>query len=77
MGTIKVKAIQILEKEYLDLLERHEILKALERFGVDNWEGYNIAMDYLEKKLRKVTNNFAQYILNEPFLVLLYSKIIK
>lgn len=30
MGTIKVTTVQILESEYLDLLERHKILKSFE-----------------------------------------------
>lgn len=50
LGTIKVTTVQILESEYLDLLERHEILKALEHFGVNKWEDYNEAMNYLKER---------------------------
>lgn len=34
--------------KYLELKEDQEILRALQAVGVDNWEGYEMALDYLE-----------------------------
>lgn len=39
--------ITISEKEYKQLLEDSKKLLALEHTGVDNWEGYDIALDLL------------------------------
>ena len=41
------KEITISEKEYESLLEDRNKLYALEGAGVDNWEGYGDAMQYL------------------------------
>jgi len=43
------KTITITEKEYRNLKEDSNFMRALERAGVDNWEGYEIAQDYLEE----------------------------
>ncbi len=49
MGMSYEKYVDIKEKDYLALLEDQRFLRALEAAGVDNWEGYGIAQDYLEK----------------------------
>lgn len=41
--------MKITNKEYIDLINDRNKLRALEAAGVDNWEGYDIAMDYLEE----------------------------
>ena len=40
--------IEITKKEYESLLKDSEWLRALEAAGVDNWEGYDIAIDYYD-----------------------------
>jgi hypothetical protein len=40
--------ITISKKEYESLLEDSEKLSALEAAGVDNWEGYDNAMEMME-----------------------------
>lgn len=40
--------IAVPESEYNKLLERDEFLRSLEEAGVDNWEGYDIAIDIRE-----------------------------
>ena len=51
--------ITITLKEYTQLEKDSETLRALEWTGVDNWEGWDIAMDLLEEwnKENKETNN--------------------
>lgn len=44
------ETITISKKEYNKLLETAKFMRALERAGVDNWEGYGIAQDYLEEE---------------------------
>jgi hypothetical protein len=39
--------ITITKKEYDELLEDRQWLRALEAAGLDNWEGYDIAQDYM------------------------------
>lgn len=39
-----------LKKEIRQLEERLELLDALEAAGVDNWEGYDEALEILEKR---------------------------
>jgi hypothetical protein len=41
--------ITIEESLYNDLLDRDNTLAALENAGVDNWEGFDIAMDALNE----------------------------
>jgi hypothetical protein len=41
--------ITITKEEYDTLKEDALFLRALERAGVDNWEGYDDALDILEK----------------------------
>lgn len=36
--------------EYQDLMERDRILTALENAGVDNWEGYDYAIESLNNE---------------------------
>lgn len=36
-------------ERYNELIESEKILEALQIAGVDNWDGYDIAMEYLEK----------------------------
>ena len=45
MDTQPTETITITKKEYKDLLDRDERLSALEAAGVDNWEGYDVAID--------------------------------
>lgn len=40
----KDENILISQKKYDELLKRSRKLNCLESFGVDNWEGYDIAM---------------------------------
>lgn len=41
----------LVEKErYEELLEAEKFLDALNAAGVDNWEGYEMAFDYLDGK---------------------------
>jgi hypothetical protein len=40
--------ITIPKKEYEELLEDQKMLDALKGAGVDNWEGYDDALDTLE-----------------------------
>ena len=41
--------ITITKKEYDELLERSNWLAALEAAGVDNWQGYDMAVDMFEQ----------------------------
>ena len=41
--------IHVDEDEYNELCRRERVLCALESAGVDNWEGYGIAMDCLHE----------------------------
>jgi len=47
------KMVKISKEEYKHLLEDSDTLSALEEAGVDNWEGYDDAMDIL----RDIRNN--------------------
>ena len=40
--------VTITQEEYDNLLRDSEILRALENAGVDNWEGYDFAMEEVE-----------------------------
>ncbi len=40
--------VTITKKEYEDLLKDQKILRALYGTGVDNWEGYDIALEDLD-----------------------------
>ena len=42
------ETITIKKTEYDDLIENSKKLEALEDCGVDNWEGYDEALEYLE-----------------------------
>lgn len=48
MDEIKEEVITITLKEYNQLLEDSKILRALEGAGVDNWDGYDYAMESLD-----------------------------
>lgn len=41
--------IEISEEEYLELLGQSQWLAALESTGVDNWPGYEFALEILEE----------------------------
>ena len=41
------KTITITVKEYESLLKDSSFMRALEQAGVDNWEGYDYAIDIL------------------------------
>lgn len=43
------ETVTISKEEYIELLDNSNLLKALQSAGVDNWEGYDIALDYLDK----------------------------
>lgn len=43
-----LKMIEISEKRYKELLQSEKQLSALEEAGVDNWDGYEIAMEEIE-----------------------------
>ncbi len=40
--------VTITREEYDNLLEDSKVLQALENAGVDNWEGYDFAMEEVE-----------------------------
>jgi len=40
------KKIEITMDEYNELVKDRNRLRALEGAGVDNWEGYDVAMEY-------------------------------
>lgn len=42
--------ITITKKEHDDLLQDQKILRALYGAGVDNWEGYDVALDDLDSE---------------------------
>jgi phage pi2 protein 07 len=42
--------VTITKKEYDKLKEKRDLLDALEAAGVDNWDGYDYAMEILNKK---------------------------
>jgi hypothetical protein len=41
--------MEISQDEYESLLKDRDKLRALEGAGVDNWEGYDIAMEMMEE----------------------------
>ena len=45
--------VEITKKEYEDLLKDRNWLHMLEAAGVDNWEGYDIAVDYYDDEYSK------------------------
>lgn len=49
MGKIKPKTVVILEKEYDYLIEQDKLLLALQSAGVDNWEGYDFAIEAMKE----------------------------
>ena len=42
------ETITISKKEYESLLEDQKLLQCLQDAGVDNWEGYDYAMEMME-----------------------------
>jgi hypothetical protein len=42
------ETITIHMERYKELIESEKVLDALRTAGVDNWDGYDIAMEYLE-----------------------------
>lgn len=44
-----VKEITIPQERYEELLQAEEVLQALREAGVDNWIGYEDAMDILDE----------------------------
>lgn len=42
--------IMIPDERYHELIMDSRILRALDRAGVDNWEGYDHAMEFLEEE---------------------------
>jgi len=43
--------VTITKKEYEDLVDSQTKLRALENAGVDNWEGYDYAMEEMNQDL--------------------------
>ena len=43
-----METVTISKKEYDELVEDQKMLRALEGAGVDNWEGYDYAMQLLK-----------------------------
>jgi hypothetical protein len=41
--------VEISESLYRELLERDNFLSALEAAGVDNWDGYEYAQEFIEQ----------------------------
>lgn len=41
--------VTITKEEYEDLLDDHKFLQALYDAGVDNWQGYDFAVEMYEK----------------------------
>jgi len=44
-----METVTITKEEYDKLVSDSEFLQALRAAGVDNWEGYSNAYDYLDK----------------------------
>ena len=42
-----IEVIEISKKEYKQLIEDQKLLRALEGDGVDNWEGYDQAREFM------------------------------
>lgn len=50
-GVVKEELVAISLKQYMELLDNDLMLECLQNAGVDNWEGYDVAMEeYREKK---------------------------
>jgi hypothetical protein len=45
------ETVTITKKEYEELLEDQKMLNALQDAGVDNWEGYDYAMELLNEEV--------------------------
>ena len=43
------KTITISLERYEELINTEKLMRALEGAGVDNWEGYDIAIEYMEE----------------------------
>lgn len=44
-----MEMVEISAERYEALIKAEEKLEALEGAGVDNWEGYDIAMEFMEE----------------------------
>ena len=42
-------SVTLTKQEYTELSEDREFLYALQAVGVDNWDGYDVAIEMLEK----------------------------
>lgn len=47
------ETITITKSEYDELIKDSKMLECLDVCGVDNWEGYDIALEYLEDVEKK------------------------
>lgn len=45
-----MEMVTITKEEYEELLNDRRVLVALEMAGVDNWDGYDYAMEILEEE---------------------------
>lgn len=50
MNTTKENQVTLSSEEYESLLQDRKTLYALHAAGVDNWEGYEMALDELESE---------------------------
>ena len=50
------RTITLSEREYIELLSERYFAEALRQAGVDNWPGYDYAMEILEVMLLDVDN---------------------
>lgn len=44
-----IVTVTLIKEEYDHMMRELAFLRALRRAGVDNWEGYDIAIDYLNE----------------------------
>jgi len=57
------KMVKITKEEYESLLEDRNLLRALKAAGVDNWEGYGVALELYEDEFDAVGDKMARYYL--------------
>lgn len=49
MNTNPDNTVTISLSEYNELIEDQELLQALQAAGVDNWDGYDLALEFLRE----------------------------
>lgn len=64
----ELKTVTIYEDDYKELLDDYKFLKALRKAGVDNWEGYDYAVELdrifilLEEWTKRGFNGHCTYV---------------